>query len=243
VVRGKIIVTEEIPSYAAVALAGLGWLPDTILSRSVIVRMRCRAPDEKIESFGRRLHLPQGEELRRRLAAWAEAVLQEETDARPKMPASVEDRNADVWEALLGVALADNVFAKGYARDDLHDVWRRYLPPPSDEPVTDVTAVTAQSFHAVGPAGDTLQAPREPAQASQNAVGRMGVTDSVAACNASIAPDCRQKMEVVADVTPVTLSPGKGGGPNLSRLRPEAGKVEGDGTLKPLDPRLRRTRI
>ncbi len=58
VVRGKIIETEEIPSYAAVALAGLGWLPDTILSRSVIVRMRRRAPDEKIEAFRRRLHMP-----------------------------------------------------------------------------------------------------------------------------------------------------------------------------------------
>jgi hypothetical protein len=33
-VRGKIVETEEISSYAAVALAGLGWLPDTILSRS-----------------------------------------------------------------------------------------------------------------------------------------------------------------------------------------------------------------
>ena len=30
VVRGKTVETEEIPAYAAVALAGLGWLPDTI---------------------------------------------------------------------------------------------------------------------------------------------------------------------------------------------------------------------
>ena len=42
VVRGKNIETEEIPAYAAVAMAGLGWLPDTILSRSVIIRMRRR---------------------------------------------------------------------------------------------------------------------------------------------------------------------------------------------------------
>jgi hypothetical protein len=104
VVRGKIIETEEIPSYAAVALAGLGWLPDTILSRSVIVRMRRRAPDEKIESFRSRTQAPIGEALRRRLATWAEAILQEATDARPEMPAGVEDRNADVWEALLAVA-------------------------------------------------------------------------------------------------------------------------------------------
>jgi hypothetical protein len=335
VVRGKIIETEEIPSYAAVALAGLGWLPDTILSRSVIVRMRRRAPDEAIEAFRRRAHAPVGEALRRRLAAWAETVLQRAIDARPKMPAGVEDRNADVWEALLGVAdlagghwpnwarraatelvkaapevepslnvrlladlrtifageerlatkdvlarlcsledapwndlkgkpvtdnqlarrlkeygvrpktlrLVDNVFAKGYARDDLHDVWRRYLPPLSDEPVTDVTDVTAQSFYAVGPAGETLRAPHEPAQASHSAVARMGVTDSVAACNASVAPDSRQKMGVVADVTPVTPSPENGGGPSLSQWRPEVGKVEGDGTLEPLDPPRRRTRI
>ena len=33
VVKGKLVETEEIPAYCAVALAGLGGLPDTILSR------------------------------------------------------------------------------------------------------------------------------------------------------------------------------------------------------------------
>ena len=104
VVRGKNIETEEISSYAAVALAGLGWLPDTILSRSLIVRMRRRAPDEKIEAFRRRVHAPQGEALRRRLAGWAVTIRDEATEARPKMPAGVEDRNADIWEPLLTIA-------------------------------------------------------------------------------------------------------------------------------------------
>jgi hypothetical protein len=40
VVRGKLVETEELPAYCAVALAGIGDLPDTILTRSVIVRMR-----------------------------------------------------------------------------------------------------------------------------------------------------------------------------------------------------------
>ncbi len=44
VVRGKVVETEELPAYCAVALAGLGDLPDTILTRSVIVKMRRRAP-------------------------------------------------------------------------------------------------------------------------------------------------------------------------------------------------------
>ena len=45
VVRGNQVFTEEIPAYCAVALAGLGGLPDTILSRCVVIRLRRRAPD------------------------------------------------------------------------------------------------------------------------------------------------------------------------------------------------------
>jgi len=104
VTRGKTVETEEISSYSAVALAGLGWLPDTILSRSVIIRMRRRAPDETIEAFRRRVHAPQGEVLCRRLTGWAAAILDEATEARPEMPAGVEDRNADMWEPLLAAA-------------------------------------------------------------------------------------------------------------------------------------------
>jgi hypothetical protein len=104
VVRGRIVETEEIPSYAAVALAGLGWLPDTIMSRSIIVRMRRRAADEKVEAFRRRVIAPVGVELRWRLRDWAATVLDEATEARPEMPAGVEDRNADMWEPLLAIA-------------------------------------------------------------------------------------------------------------------------------------------
>src|SRR6516165_6734896 len=40
VVNGQKVGTEEIPAYSAVALAGIGDLPDTIMSRSVIIRMK-----------------------------------------------------------------------------------------------------------------------------------------------------------------------------------------------------------
>jgi hypothetical protein len=43
VVRGKSVETEELPCYAAVAVARLGWLPDSLLTRSVIIRMHRRA--------------------------------------------------------------------------------------------------------------------------------------------------------------------------------------------------------
>lgn len=105
VIRGKTVDTEELPAFAAVALAGLGDnLPDTIMTRSVVIRMRRRAPHERIEPFRHRTHERQGHELRDRLANWATSVAPTVTDAWPEMPNGIEDRNADVWEALLAVA-------------------------------------------------------------------------------------------------------------------------------------------
>lgn len=104
VIKGKEILTIELPAYAAVALAGLGNLPDTITSRAVIVRMRRRAPGETVEPYRRRDHAPEGNALRDRMAAWATGALAELAAARPKMPQGVEDRDADVWEALLALA-------------------------------------------------------------------------------------------------------------------------------------------
>ena len=104
VVRGKIVETEEIPAYCAVALAGLGWLPDTLMSRSIVIRMRRRAPTETIEPYRRRDEIDEGHELRGRLAGWAAAKGKILYAARPAMPAGIEDRNADVWEALFAIA-------------------------------------------------------------------------------------------------------------------------------------------
>ena len=335
VVRGKIIETEEIPSYAAVALAGLGWLPPTILSRSVIIRMRRRAPDEAIEAFRSRAHAPVGEALRRRLAAWAEIVLQRATDARPKMPAGVEDRNADVWEALLAVAdlaggdwfnlarraatelviaareiepslnirlledlrtifegedslstkdvlarlclledapwndlkgkpitdrqLSQRLAAygaksktvrigattpKGYMRADLHDLWRRYLPPLTGEGATSATSATSQYFQRDGVAALEIGGATGLFYAQRDSSPDVAtVANDVAACCGSSGTKTSYATSDVAAVADVAPSRGNGGGPSLSRWRPEAGKAEGDGALKPVDPPLRRTRI
>jgi len=103
--KGKNVETEELPSYAAVALAGLDDLPDTIMTRSIVVRMRRRAPHEVIESYRRRTHQAQGHEIRDRLAAWIDQAWPQIDDAWPELPEGIEDRDADVWEPL--IALAD----------------------------------------------------------------------------------------------------------------------------------------
>jgi hypothetical protein len=102
VVKGKRVETEELPAYCAVALAGLNDLPDTLMSRSVVIRLRRRAPGEHVDPWRGRINSPQGEELRGQLETWSD-----ETAAKvtwPDMPDGIEDRNADVWEALLAVA-------------------------------------------------------------------------------------------------------------------------------------------
>jgi hypothetical protein len=101
VMSGKTVMTEEISAYAAVALAGLGWLPETIMSRSVIIRMRRRHAGEHVEQYRRRIHAPQGEAVRTKIEQWAATV----GDIKwPELPKGIEDRDADIWESLIAVA-------------------------------------------------------------------------------------------------------------------------------------------
>ncbi|HTX85199.1 MAG TPA: DUF3631 domain-containing protein [Streptosporangiaceae bacterium] len=97
-------VVAEFPAYAAVALAGLGKLPDTILTRSIVIRMRRRAPDEHIEPYRARVHEPEGWKLRGMLADWTATIAERLTGDWPEMPPGVIDRPADVWESLLAIA-------------------------------------------------------------------------------------------------------------------------------------------
>ncbi|TQE32360.1 DUF3631 domain-containing protein [Streptomyces ipomoeae] len=93
-------------SFCAVAMAGLGSLPETILDRCVIIRMRKRAPNEKVQPYRERIHEKQGHALRDRLAKWADTVRDDVSGAWPTLPEGLSDRPADVWEPLLAVAEA-----------------------------------------------------------------------------------------------------------------------------------------
>jgi hypothetical protein len=95
---------QAFPSYCGVAVAGLGNLPDTIMTRSIVIRMRRRARNERIEAFRARLHEAEGHKLREQLAQWAEHARGFVMGAWPDMPDGVSDRPADVWEPLLAIA-------------------------------------------------------------------------------------------------------------------------------------------
>jgi hypothetical protein len=93
---------EQLDTFAMALLAAIGELPDTIMDRAVVVRMRRRAPGEQVDPYRTRRDAPPLHDLRERLATWARAHLGELQHAAPAMP--LEDRAADTWEPLIVVA-------------------------------------------------------------------------------------------------------------------------------------------
>lgn len=95
---------EDFEVFCAVAMAGLGELPETIMTRSVIIKMRRRAQGETVEQFRTRKEGAIGQILRERLQNWAAEVGVDAGNAWPELPNGVEDRNAEIWEPLIAVA-------------------------------------------------------------------------------------------------------------------------------------------
>ena len=95
---------QQFKVFCPTALAGLGDLPDTIMSRSIIIKMRKRAAHEQVHPFRSREQDAPGHALRDRLAAWAATVADECGAAWPVMPEGIVDRPAEVWEPLIAVA-------------------------------------------------------------------------------------------------------------------------------------------
>jgi hypothetical protein len=93
---------EQLSTFAMAMLAAIGELPDTIMDRAVVIRMRRRAPGERVAPYRTRRDAPPLNQLRDRLAGWAREHLGELQHAQPEMP--LEDRAADTWEPLVAIA-------------------------------------------------------------------------------------------------------------------------------------------
>jgi Protein of unknown function (DUF3631) len=104
VMVGKLAETHDTPVFAPVALAGLGHLPHTLMTRSIVIHMKRRGPTETVEPFRTRDHRAEGHEIRDRIALWASKATDRLSKARPTMPAEISDRAADCWEPLFAIA-------------------------------------------------------------------------------------------------------------------------------------------
>ncbi|MHB9858583.1 DUF3631 domain-containing protein [Streptomyces sp. YIM S03343] len=92
---------KQFPTFAMAALAGIGDLPDTIMDRAVVIRMRRRHHGEEVKPFRARRDAPRFNEIRDSLAVWLGAA--DIADTYPDM-LPLEDRAADTWEPLFLVA-------------------------------------------------------------------------------------------------------------------------------------------
>jgi Protein of unknown function (DUF3631) len=112
VVRGKEVKTEDLPAYCAVAMAGLGQLPDTVMSRAIVIRMQRRHSGETVEAFRHRIHSMQALPIKMAIEAWVRSI--PEIEEWPELPPQIQDRDADIWESL--VALGDAAGSEWSAR-------------------------------------------------------------------------------------------------------------------------------
>jgi hypothetical protein len=93
---------EECPTFAMAMLASIGDLPDTIMDRAIVNRMRRRSPGEKVAPFRTRRDGPALHEIRAKLNDWVRSNIKILEAAEPVLP--VEDRAADTWEPLFAIA-------------------------------------------------------------------------------------------------------------------------------------------
>jgi hypothetical protein len=101
-VVGKEHAPHSFATFAMVALAGIGDLPDTVMDRSIVIRMRRRAEGEHVSPYRTKRDSPALHSLRARLARWTRPLAERALHLEPAMP--VEDRAADTWEPLVIVA-------------------------------------------------------------------------------------------------------------------------------------------
>ena len=91
--------------FGAKALAGIGKVPDTVASRSIIIEMRRKTPTESVEPFRVRDVREGAMPLVESLASWSNSETMEILrGTRPKFPDGLTDRQQDISEPLLAIA-------------------------------------------------------------------------------------------------------------------------------------------
>lgn len=106
-VAGPNHAATEYNTFAPVAMAGIGRLPETIEDRAVVIRMRRKTASEMVQPYRHTRDAAALHQLRDELHEWAkqdgsDALLLANGDTRVDLPAV--DRAADVWEPLIIMA-------------------------------------------------------------------------------------------------------------------------------------------
>jgi putative DNA primase/helicase len=98
-------VPHAFPTFCPKAIGMKGRkLPDTTLSRAIIVEMKRKKATEKVNTHFRSIDDAGLAELRRRALRWADDSGEKLQDAEPNMPPGFDNRLGDNWHLLLAIA-------------------------------------------------------------------------------------------------------------------------------------------
>lgn len=104
----RIVGNHHVPKYfttwCAIALAGIGNLPDTLTSRAVIIQLQRKPRNVQVARLRENILFIELEDVRRRLARWATDHGPEIAHAVPTIPDGIDGREADNWSVLVAIA-------------------------------------------------------------------------------------------------------------------------------------------
>ncbi len=89
--------------WGAKALAGIGHLADTLMDRAIILKLRRKMANEKVERL-RNAEPELFRTLSAKLARFAQDYTEKIQKAKPELPDTLNDRAQDNWEPLLAIA-------------------------------------------------------------------------------------------------------------------------------------------
>ena len=101
---GENFTPAKFNTWGAKAIAGIGHVADTLMDRAVILELRRKLPDEKVERV-RYAEPTLFDDLRAKLARFSGDYSDQVRQARPYLPPSLNDRAQDNWEPLLAIAM------------------------------------------------------------------------------------------------------------------------------------------
>jgi len=102
---GKDFDLKDFNVYCPKCFAGIGQLPPTVASRSIVIEMRRKVPGERVEPFRQRAVKNAALPIKAQLGAWkTRKVLGQLRAIHPAPLASLDDRQNDIAEPLLCIA-------------------------------------------------------------------------------------------------------------------------------------------
>lgn len=94
---------REFSVWAPKAFALIGKLPSTLEDRTIVIRMKRKLPDEKVDRLRSRCR-ERFKPLRQKCVRFAADIRLQIQHAEPPLPEELNDRGQDIWEPLLAIA-------------------------------------------------------------------------------------------------------------------------------------------